>query len=162
MKKIISVLALFSILGSGCVLAQTCPPTIGGSIALKTIAPGWKVKSGYQKFDLERVSIIDGPMSSNPSEPDAELKPMEKNGIQYWAFGEPIRKREMWMRCEYAQTSVTLSKMIRSDTVLCFQRSDLGPEKAVKSEVVIMCVDSSHKANETLKPYQAQSLLPNE
>ncbi len=161
MKKIISVLVLLLGMGSGCVLAQTCPSTIGGSIALKTAISGWKAKSAYQKFDLESVSIIDGPMSRNSSEPDAELKPMEKDGIQYWAFGAPIGKREMWMRCEYAKTSVTLSKQIRSDTALCFQRSDLNPGNAGKNEVVVMCVDSSHKANETLQPYQAQSFLPN-
>ena len=142
-------------------MAQTCPSTIGGSIALKTAISGWKAKSAYQKFDLESVSIIDGPMSRNSSEPDAELKPMEKDGIQYWAFGAPIGKREMWMRCEYAKTSVTLSKQIRSDTALCFQRSDLNPEKVIRNEVVVMCVNLSHKANETLQPYQAQSFLSN-
>lgn len=160
MKTLILLVALF--LGwSRAGMAQTCPPTIGASIALKTIIPGWKAKSSYQKFALERVSIIDGPMSRNPSEPDAELKPMEKDGIQYWAFGAPIGKREIWMRCEYAHASVTLSKQIRSDTALCFQRSDLNPGNAGKNEVVVMCVDSSHKANETLQPYQAQSFLPN-
>ncbi|MFZ6781190.1 STY0301 family protein [Undibacterium sp. Ji83W] len=160
MKILILLMTLF--LGWSCAgMAQTCPPTIRGSITLKTITPGWKAKSAYQKLALERVSIIDGPMLRNPSEPDAELKPMEKDGNQYWAFGAPIGRREMWMRCEYAKTSVTLSKQIRSDTALCFQRSDLNPEKTIGNEVVAMCVDSSHKANETLQPYQAQSFLPN-
>ncbi|MDQ1835596.1 STY0301 family protein [Massilia scottii] len=155
MKKIMFILVLSFSVGSSC-LAQNCPPTIGGSITLKTIISGWKAKSDHREFDLERVAIIDGPMSNNPSEPEAELKPLEKNNIQFWAFGAPIEKEEMWMRCEYAHTSVTLSKRIHSTTALCFQRSALNSAKAVKSKVVAECVDSSHKANDTLKPYQSK------
>jgi hypothetical protein len=155
MRKVIFALVFLGEMISSCALAQTCPPRIAGSVVLKPAISGWKATSDRQDFALQIVSIIAGPLSRHLAEPEAELKPMEKDGIQYWAFGAPIGKTEVWMRCQYAQTSVTLSKRVRSNTTLCFQPGDMSTEKAVKSKVVIMCVDSSHKANESLRPYQA-------
>jgi hypothetical protein len=136
--------------------AQTCPLTIRGNIQPRSTIVEWTTKSESQDYDLERVSIFEGPILNNPTEPDAELKPLEKNGTQFWAFGAPIGKREVWMRCEYAHSAFALSRQVFPDTALCFQRTEIGSRKAVKNRVVVMCVNASHKANETLRPYQAR------
>ncbi|WP_373922077.1 STY0301 family protein [Duganella sp. Root336D2] len=84
------------------------------------------------------------------------MRPLTKDGIQYWAFGEPIEQREMWMRCDYARSSLSLSKRIRSDTTLCFQRSELAQTRSGRGKVVVTCVDSTHQANKTLRPYRSR------
>jgi hypothetical protein len=154
-RKTALILILF-LVGPKVSSAQTCPSSIRGNIQPKSTVLGWTTKSDSQGYDLERMSIFDGRILNNPIEPDTELKPLEKGGTQFWAFGAPIGKREMWMRCEYGHSAFVMSRPLFPDTTLCFQRTEIGSGEAVKNRVLATCVNALHKANETLRPYQAR------
>lgn len=143
--KILLVLAILVVEGFQSAMGQSCPQSINGIGQLKQSISGWESDAADDTFQLENVLIIDGPRRSGANEPEASLAPREINKILTWRFVKEVGSNEVWMRCLYSGTSITLTARVHSDVVECFRKDVRSPTQPKKQMVVAMCVDTSHK-----------------
>jgi hypothetical protein len=97
--------------------AVHCPPTIEVKQQLAAPVPGWSVTSDGMRHELAGLTFFDG----NP-EDKASLAPdknatLKGKSVASWTFdagGRPI-----WVACQYAGTSVVLTRELPKTTRAC-------------------------------------------
>jgi hypothetical protein len=131
--KTLLVLAILILEGFQSAMAQSCPQSINGVSQLRENIFGWESDATDDMFTLENVLIIDGPRRSGQNEPEPSLAPKEINKIMTWRFSKAIGSNEVWMRCLYSGTSITLTARVHSDVVECFRKDVHSPNQPKKT-----------------------------
>ncbi len=85
------------------------PPIVRQQIESKH--PGWTTSLEDVKFNLKSITVFDG----NPKDlaslvPDKSIKGKTEN-YSVWSF-DPKSKREIWIKCEFSSTTVSLAKSL--------------------------------------------------
>lgn len=106
--------------------AQVCPPTISARLQAEQELSAWTIDQRSETFYLKGVTIIEGPIAKTRSDREFELAPQESSGKQVWRFSRPVGNEEMWMRCWYDGTSLTLSSRLQPEVTECHRTSVPG------------------------------------
>ncbi|TBR36157.1 MULTISPECIES: STY0301 family protein [Dyella] len=125
-SSIAKVLGLFVLafgqMFAGVVHAQTCPQSISVAEKLQGPESGWMAVEQKSTKSLGGVQIIYGKLRHG-SETNAILRPdVEKDGEAIWNFSRPIGDEELWMRCFYWGSNISLSKRIEPQVQRCTER----------------------------------------
>ncbi len=99
--------------------AQSCPPTIDIAERLTKAADGFNVKDHASTRSLTGMSVVEGPLLEEPAA-NAVLAPlsMRANG-HFWPFRTAIGDSEVWMRCHYQGSGISLDRRVEPHVRKC-------------------------------------------
>lgn len=140
MRRFLHLLAAGVALVPGWLLAASpaveyqCPTRIMTEQKLVTPLPDWRAsterpfttfdekENSHSEHNLRIVSFSEGvPEERGWLEPDNESELTEKAWVGRWEFA---KSENVWVTCEYRETTVMISKKLPPDIKRCFMRFD--------------------------------------
>jgi hypothetical protein len=131
-------LLVVGVAGAGRAQTVSCPETISVTESAATTA-GWRSASAKVEHRFERVSIYNGTEGGQEYElaPDDE-KARGRATVQTW-FLKDYRSMNLFLRCRYHDTSVTLTADLPAPLQTCAFTFELRKDGSFAGESTAVC-----------------------